>query len=321
MIGLEGRIYIGVDGGGTKTTAIAITEKGTILGKTIGEQINFNTSTIDEAKQNLKNTIDNLAREYDISSYDCISIGMPSIDDEPTEEIFNSFVSGILPPNIVEMRSDAYMALMGVTLGNPGVMVISGTGSMAIAIDKNEKVHLIGGWGYLLKDKGSAYYIAIEGINAAVKSYENLGVKTELEDAVISFFGVESHRQLIEIFYNPPIPHSEIAKFAKKVIELSQSGDIVASTIVNKTITILAEYAYNLIEKVSEDCTVGMYGGVFQKNIHIAKRFAQLVNMKYPKTKVTFPLLPPEIGAVLYAIKKRRSVSVDRFLDNILEKT
>ena len=78
------------------------------------------------------------------------------------------------------------MALMGMTLGKPGIMVVSGTGSMAIAIDQEGELHVleVGDICFMMK---VAYHIAIEGIKAGIRSFEGMGDKTILEKRVINF--------------------------------------------------------------------------------------------------------------------------------------
>lgn len=315
------KIFIGVDGGGTHTAAIAMSDKGEILGRTIGGQTNLYNSDLETARMNLNKTIDDLLEKYHIEDFECISMGMPFLDYAPEEHFVDKFISGMFPSEKVEMHSDVFMALMGMTLGEPGIMVVSGgTGSIALAVDKNEKVHILGGWGHLFQDEGSAYYIAIQGIIAALKSVEGLGEKTILEDKVLEYFNSETHRELIEIFYNPPISVSEMAGFGKEVIGAAKKGDSVAASIVEKAVKILVEYTHILLEKFrSEDCTIGIFGSVFLENSNISDSFIQQVLAKHPRVKIGFPEFKPEIGAIFYALQKRGYIINQAMLRNIRE--
>lgn len=303
---LREKVFIGVDGGGTSTAAIAITKNGKVLGRTVGEQSNYHISNMDTARTNLTKTVHQLMEKCQLEDYECISIGMSSLDYKPTREFINSFVDGIFPSEKVEMHSDVYMALMGMTLGEPGVMIVSGTGSIGMAVDQAGKVYIVGGWGYLLRDEGSAYDMAMQGINAALKSFEGIGEAAILEKKVLDFFGADTHRQLIDIFYNPPISPSKVAGFGREVIEIASKGDKAAAAIVDNAVKALVNYACRLAEKVgSEDCIIGMYGSVLQKNPNIADAFKEQIHAVYPNTRIGFPDLKPEIGAVLYAMKRR----------------
>ncbi len=315
---LREKVFIGVDGGGTYTAAIAITRNGKVLSRIVGEQSNYYISNMDTARTNLKKTVHQLMEECQIEDYECISIGMSSLDYEPTRDFIDSFANGIFPSEKVEMHSDVYMALMGMTLGKPGVMIVSGTGSIGMAVDQMGEVHIVGGWGYLLRDEGSAYDIAMQGIDAALKSFEGIEEPTILEKRVLDFFGVDTHRQLIDIFYNPPVSPSKIAGFGREVIEIASQGDKAAITIVDKAVKALVNYACRLIEKVgSEDSIIGMYGSVLQKNPYISNSFKEQIHAMYPNTRIGFPDLKPETGAVLYAMKKRGYPINEEILENI----
>jgi len=315
---LADRIFVGVDGGGTSTNIIAVTDKGQVLGKTVGEGTNFYATNMSAARSNLKQAIDRLIDECGISDYEFISIGMSSLDDEPAEDVIIAFAGKVFQPEKIEMQSDVYMALMGMTLGKSGIMVVSGTGSMAIAVDQTEKLHILGGWGYLLQDEGSAYHIAIEGIKAGIRSFESTGEKTILEKRVTNFFNVQSYRQLIDVLYNPPMQNSKLAKFAKEVEKCAKEGDSIAASIVDRAVAILVQYVCRLMDILRiDDCIVGMYGGVFQNSPYISSSFISQVHTLYPKAEISFPELAPEIGAVLYGMKKRGYPVTQEFLDNL----
>ncbi|HHW48200.1 MAG TPA: hypothetical protein GXX14_06240 [Clostridiaceae bacterium] len=309
------RIFIGVDGGGTCTRAIAITADGKVLGKVIGENINFYASGMDVAKANFKSTLKSLMEKCGISDYECISIGMSAVDDDPSDDIVNLFCQDMLPVNKVFMRSDAYMALMGMTLGGPGIIVVSGTGSVGLAVDKYGKSHYIGGWGYLLEDEGSAYYIAIEGIKAALKSFDGLGPTTKLEDELLAYFKISDHRKLIKLLYDPPIEKSFIAGFARVVSQCAEQGDTSSLLILHSTTNILVDYALRLIGIIGDNsCSVAIYGGVFQNNEKLVRDFKKRVNSVFPNVKIGFPPFPAEIGAAFAAMRKNEiEITPDMF--------
>ena len=100
-----------------------------------------------------------------------MSIGNPSIDDVTEDENSILFINEILKRiNVgkIFMKSDAFMALYGLTRGSAGVLIISGTGSMGIGIDKDKRIHEVGGWGRPTLDGGSAYSFGVMGINEAI---------------------------------------------------------------------------------------------------------------------------------------------------------
>ena len=309
------KVFIGVDSGGTSTAAVAVSESGRVLGRVTGGQTNHYASDLATARKNLKTTVDSLLEQAGLTAYEAIAIGLSSLDYEPDRTFVASFVQGILPVEKTVMHSDVYMALMGMTLGRPGIMVVSGTGSMAVLLDQEKNLQIIGGWGYLLQDPGSAYALAIQGIDAALKSHEGLGPATLLEKAVLDHFKVRQHRQLIDVLYNQPAVVAGIAGFGKVVIEISRQGDEVARAIVARAVQALAGYACRLVEKMARsDCIVGMAGSVLEKNPDLADAFASQVKAAYPFVRIGFPELDPETGAALYAMEKAGCPASDKAL-------
>ena len=98
-------------------------------------------------------------------------------------------------------RSDVYMSLYGLTAGHPGVMVVSGTGSMGIGQDAAGQIHAVGGWGRITGDEGSGYWIAREGLRAAMRAADGLEPPTALLDAALEWAGVREPRALIGYLY------------------------------------------------------------------------------------------------------------------------
>ena len=124
----------------------------------------------------------------------------------------------------VFLRSDAYITLFGLTGGlEPAVLQLAGTGAMAISQDRERNVEVAGGWGRLTGDEGSGYYIAMEAIKAALQAADQIAPATMLTGKLLEFFGVQSPRELIPVFYGESEP--EFAAFSKIVDECAQQGD------------------------------------------------------------------------------------------------
>src|SRR5207245_1528157 len=87
---------------------------------------------------------------------------------------------GILPLDRTRVVSDCRTAGFGATLGRPGVVIIAGTGSIVLAQNEAGKLVRVGGWGHLLGDAGSAYWIARESVKVAIASEEGLDSKSSL---------------------------------------------------------------------------------------------------------------------------------------------
>ncbi|MDD4774369.1 MAG: BadF/BadG/BcrA/BcrD ATPase family protein, partial [Eubacteriales bacterium] len=186
------KYIIGADGGGTKTILSAADTSGSVLTDASAGGINYNFIGVERAADNFNAGVKKLGiKPEDIAA---IAIGDPSIDDInilPATSAFISELRNKIPlPNDCKLfiKSDAFMTLYGVTSGETGVLIISGTGAMGIALDSGGNVHVAGGWGRLTEDEGSGYYIAINGMKAALRYHDGIGQHTLLYKAMLDFF-------------------------------------------------------------------------------------------------------------------------------------
>lgn len=297
-------VYIGVDGGGTKT-ALAAYENGELIASSRVGACNYNFIGVDAAVKNLVGGIASLGISLD--RVGAVGFGDPSIDDvvpdgvyTPTAQFLKQAEAAIGVP--VFIRSDAYMTLFALSGGEePAVLMLSGTGSMGIAEDATGKTTIVGGWGRLTSDEGSGYFIALEGIKAALQAADGIAPATSLTDAVVDYFGVNSPRELIGVFYGEKAP--DIAAFSRVVAECAIGGDNVANEILLRAAAFLAAYTLRLIE-ISGARLVGVYGSVLCNDKLVRKEFERLVLEKYPDIRLCEPSISPENAAAIYAQKQ-----------------
>ena len=293
------RYYIGVDGGGTKTALAAFDESGTQVAESLSGPMNYNFIGIHEALENLKRGI--AALGLPDGSIAAVGIGDPSIDDHPNTAISREFLSRCESELSVPVfiRSDAYMTLFGLTEGHErGVLVISGTGAIALGEDESGTVQVAGGWGRISDDEGSGYYIGISGIRAALRCADGIADGTALLPAVLEYFGKKEPRELVEAFYGDTEP--DIAGFSRRVAECAEDGDPVANEILSLAARYLADYAGALIERCGTRL-VGVYGSVLCKNKKVRDEFESILMDRFGKITVREPLVSAQYAAAAYA--------------------
>ena len=296
-------IYIGVDGGGSKT-ALAAYEDGRLLARTRVGAINYNFIGVQAATENLLEGV--AALHLPRERIAAIGIGDPSIDDTvpasdstPTGQFIAAVSRALGVP--VYLRSDAYMTLFGRTGGREcAVLMLSGTGAMGIAGDTDGTVWVAGGWGRLTGDEGSGYYIASEGIRAALQTFDGIAPDTALCAAVLQHFGTDEPRELIGVFYGED--EVDIASFATAVDACARAGDAVARKILLRAASYLAAYTCKLLRK-SGATLVGVYGSVLCQNAIVRAEFERLVGEQYPDVRICEPTVLPEAAAADYAQK------------------
>ena len=301
---MEQRYFVGVDGGGTKTALVASTAEGSVFASSVCGPLNYNFIGLDAALHNLAQGIAALALPE--GSIVAVGIGDPSIDDESESLVAKEFTARAtaLLGVPVYVRSDAYMTLFALTGGKKsGVLIISGTGSMAIGEDAMGKTSVVGGWGRLTGDEGSGYYIGREGICAALRAFDGVAPQTALTDAALAHFDVCAPRDLISVFYGENEP--DVAGFSRYVARCANEGDAVATGILLDAANYLVRYASVLIERTNANL-LGVWGSVLYKNATVRRVFEDGVKEKFPNVEICEPAISAELAAALYAAQQEK---------------
>ncbi len=124
-------------------------------------------------------------------------------------------------------------ALVGANAGKNGAIIISGTGSVALGIDRCGEPVRVGGWGHLIDDTGSAYAIARDGIRLVLEGFDGRGDHTKIWDGMKKKLGLKSPEELLDFVYDPKRQKQDIAALAPIITDLS-GEDHVADQIIDK---------------------------------------------------------------------------------------
>lgn len=297
-------LIIGVDGGGSHTVAVAASGDGTVLASARGAGINYYKIGMNRARENLYRVVEELKATCG-GDYDALCIGMSALDAEATAEAVRDFAGDLFPPEKIDMQSDAYIALVGFTLGKPGMIVICGTGSILMLLDEKGECHVRGGWGHLLFDAGSAYALARDGLCAAIDAWEGLAPGTALCEEALRCFALQSPRALMERLYVPDCMPNQIAQFARNVLSQMNHGDMTATAIVNRHIEHIVKQAASLLARHPHVRQVGLHGGIFLHHASVRDSFSQLLRERIGGISVQLPMFPPEVGALIHCFIKR----------------
>ena len=299
------KYYLGVDGGGTKTTAAVSDEKGNIICTAVGKTINYYSNPYETAKRNFKELID----EIGIYDYESVCIGMSALSEQTDEATALRFTDGILTAAKTVMTSDIEIALSAADFRGARAVLICGTGSMAAAVDENGGIVHSGGWGYLLGDEGSGYCVALNAVKKILR-YLDDGKDDILIDDFRQFFGVETDEDILEKFYNPPIQRDELAAFCKSVFESLRKGSKLAAEVIGHEADEAALLSESILSKLPEGSPLFLFGGLFEHN----PEYREMLN---ERLKINAELLPypPVIGAVISAAENSGILDEEFFIN------
>jgi len=309
-------LLIGIDGGATHSTAVAVWPDGQVAAAAYGEGMNFNNVGVDAVRHRIESVVSELCEKTGADA-DCVCVGSAALDLPADEETTNQF-TGMLDISQLDLQSDAYIALMGLTRGQPGMIAICGTGSMLMLCDQNGVQHISGGWGYLMEDAGSGYCIAREGLLAAINAYEGTGEKTVLTRRAAEYFEIKELRDMIGRIYDPAFTPDRLAGFARYVISSADDGDKVSDGIIRRSMAKLAEQAYVLFRKAPGVVRIGLYGGIFAHSTLAREAFSMTLKGLMPGAEICAPEYPPELGAVMHLMQKR-GILTEAALKNMKE--
>lgn len=264
-------LVVGVNGGGTKTEAICCNENGEITGRGLSGSSNKDNIGMEAAVENIKKTVLQATKKEP----DIICIALAGLNTKKAFEDMHKRLSKEYKNLILE--HDAYAELYLSTRGKPGIIAISGTGSVVLAYDGKKRYRRCDN-GWFLGDEASGYYVGKEGLKVAAKMLLEDMPKTQIYYDIMAYFGFTNADDLLEWVYSYRNTVTTISSLSKVVYQCAENGDKHARAIVDSASSTLAnaacELALNLGIKI-----VHTKGGMFKSNL-FASNFENILKAK-----------------------------------------
>lgn len=231
----EPRVLVGIDGGGSTVRVVVTTADLTLLGQAEGGAANPGTVGRDTATVTIQNAMRAALHAAGVprERVAVVGIGVAGAAASHSAGWLREVVNGVTPGARVIPSADYEIALVGALGRRRGVLVLAGTGSLAYGVNARGRSALAGGWGYLLGDEGSGYWLGLEGLRAVVRAADGRGPQTALSAALLEAVGLPSARDLIAWLYRADVPRTpEIARLAEPVLAAATNGDPAAQALV-----------------------------------------------------------------------------------------
>jgi N-acetylglucosamine kinase-like BadF-type ATPase len=298
-------LFLGIDGGQSTTTAVIGDESGRILGSGRGGPCNHVSGS--EGRQKFFNAVGICLRLA------CAEAGLDA-STVTFESVCAGFSGGpgdkavylreFVRAKEYDATTDAVIALSGATAGEPGIICIAGTGSIAYGRNAGRKLARVGGWGYIFGDEGGAFDLTRQALRAMLRHEEGWGPDTVLHQALLAETGALDANDLMHRFYTTEFPRPAIASLAKVVDRVANTGDPVARNIVvnaaQQLATAVSAVRMQLFER-AEAAKVAHIGGVFKSEM-LRERFRMLVELE-DGNKLIAPCHGPAVGALIEAYR------------------
>ncbi|PMQ01411.1 MAG: hypothetical protein CBR30_06180 [Dictyoglomus sp. NZ13-RE01] len=298
-------LFLGIDGGQTKTLCILGNEEGKILsiGKGRGLEHILSPRGPEVAKLAFQEALSSCLFPYDPSSFEfeCAFLGLTGVSRPDSEEAksFTEVAKKIIKAKRIFVDSDPSIALAGAFFGKEGIIVIGGTGSVALGFD-GTRYSRCGGFGYLFGDEGGGFQIALQAIKIALKYEDACHPPTLLWEKIIKNSSFSSIEEMVRSYYAGKIGRDQIALFTKSVKEAAEEGDRFAQEILldaGRELAKLVDCVYRKLNFKGKIPTAGL-GGVF--NISLVKKSFEK-NLDPSLYEIKEPEFPGVIGALIRA--------------------
>jgi N-acetylglucosamine kinase-like BadF-type ATPase len=303
-------IFLGVDGGGTKTAFVLIDDKAKILAQHETSTCYYLSTGKKQTENIIQQGISEICKRAGISPHEITYsfLGLPTYGEISTDiEWLDNLPKNILTPGTYQCNNDmicGWSASLGCA---DGINIVSGTGSISYGENKG-KIARCGGWGELFSDEGSAYWIGRHALNVFSKMADGRLKKNVLYDLIKSKHNLLTDLDITDIVFNKWTgERTKIAAVSRIAYEAALQGDIEARTIffnaAKELALIVDSTRQSLNFKENESILVSYSGGVFNAGELILEPFAHELSRLNGRYHLLEPKFNPNIGAAIYAAK------------------
>ena len=299
---------LGIDAGGTKTIALLADAEGHILAEGRAGAANLQTEGELEVEKILHTVIDRATDGRDITPA-AVCLGVAGVDREDDARIMRNIMRRMGYRSNTLIVNDALIALVAGAGANPGVVVVAGTGSIAYGVSHLGMAARAGGWGPILGDEGSGYWVGRRALAAVMRDADSRGPRTAITPLVLHHFGLPNPQALVPEIYHQPQGRRAIASLSTVVDQARAEGDPVATEIMTLAADELSLAAASVIRRLDmrgEQFPILLAGGMLKQGTWLAAEVRRRMAEVAPRGAVAPLNDEPAIGAVKLAIAQAR---------------
>ena len=302
---------LGLDAGGTKTVCLLADGRGAILGRGRGGGANLQAAGELQVEKVLHDVMEEALDGTDLAPT-AICLGIAGVDRPDDAAVVRAIMKRIGYKARVLVVNDALVALEAGAPGRPGVVIISGTGSIAYGRNASGQAARSGGWGYVLGDEGSGYWIGRAALRAVLREADQRGPRTSLTPLLLDHFGVSQAQGLIHQVYHSNLKPAAIGALATCVQNAFGDGDEVAAGILHGAVRELEAAAISVARRLELTGTPFPFilaGGIFRAVPWLEQELSRRLPVASPNSRAELLTREPAEGAVAFALQEARGVA------------
>jgi N-acetylglucosamine kinase-like BadF-type ATPase len=294
------RYVVGIDAGGTKTVGLLADETGTVVAEARGMGANLQTDGELQVEKVFDEIMEALSRHHPVSA---VCLGIAGVDRPHDESVIRSILRRLGHRESARVVNDGAIALVAGAPGRVGVVVLAGTGSICYGADRSGRTARAGGYGFLLADEGSGYWLGHQALRAAVRAADGRGPETRLQGLVFEALGVTSVAELIPRVYEKGLPKYRIAALAGLVQMAHDKGDAAAAELIDgagRELALAGRSVARQLQLGDEPYPVVLAGGVFKGCPSVVDSLTR--HLELPNARPALLTVEPARGAVALAL-------------------
>jgi glucosamine kinase len=293
------RHVIGIDAGGTKTIGLLADETGTVLRDSRAGAANL----VMQGELGVEKVLFDVVEALDPPQVDALCLGIAGADRPSSLALVGEVLRRLGFRRRVRVVSDALIALAAGTVDALGIVLVAGTGSVAFGRD-GERTARAGGWGYLLGDEASAYWLGLAAVRQGIRGLDGRGPESTLYERIRGRVGVATPQDLSDWFYQQAAPRTAVAELAGVVEEAARAGDAGAETILDLAADHLVRAAQAVARQLAfpDGFPLVLAGGTFRACPSLEPRIEERLDL--PGARVERLTVEPARGAVRLALEE-----------------
>jgi len=282
-------VYLGIDGGGSKTAFVLEDESGQVLHRIETGPSNWLSMGKEEAGRNIAAGIQQLKTKPDVVGAGFAGAGRPE-----GIQFFKDSLAALLPKARIFVETDAFISYIGAIGMEPGVLLIAGTGSIAIGRRMDGSMIRVGGWGPIFGDEGSGFWIGREAIQSALRANDG-GTDPQFVSVVCKLLQLDSITDVSASWKSGALTVRSVASLAASVLDRYPAEP--ANRILNAAAELLCSLSETAIAKVGiPNCRRSIAGSIGSHPV-----MTQLLRAHGNGKDFETPRKSPEHGAIVWA--------------------
>jgi N-acetylglucosamine kinase-like BadF-type ATPase len=238
-----------------------------------------------------------------------ICLGIAGVDRDDEARTVRAIMRRIGYKSRVLVVNDALIGLVAGARDEPGIAINAGTGSIVYGRNAAFEAARAGGWGHMIGDEGSGYWIGRESLAAVMRASDGRGPETQLTAEILAHFNVDDESRLPRIVYDREMPRVSVAALGPITQRVAEQGDAVATRILERAaeeLVLAARSVATRLEMRGDAFSFYLAGGVFRVVPWLADELPRRLVEVAPRAQVQMLDEEPAVGAVWLALAEAR---------------